>query len=103
MSEPVKEKRAYDASRRREQALRNRQAMLDAGRALFLEHGFAATTIKMVAAQARVSTQSLYQVFGNKPGLVKALGLQQPITQLEASLAVSFTGDEGLRFIHRDA
>ncbi|HSV82975.1 MAG TPA: CoA transferase [Ramlibacter sp.] len=36
-------------------------------------------------------------------GLVEALGLQQPVAQLEASLAVSFTGDEGQRFIHRDA
>lgn len=36
-------------------------------------------------------------------GLVEALGLQQQVTQLEASLGVSFTTDEGQRFIHRDA
>ena len=89
MLEPVKEKRAYDASRRREQALRNRQTMLDAGRTLFLEHGYAGTTVKMVAAEARVSTQSVYQVFGNKPGLVKALvdvaivGDDEPIPLME--------------------
>ena len=56
---------------------------------LFLEHGYAATTMKMVAAEARVSTQSVYQVFGNKPGLVKALfdvaivGDDQPIPMME--------------------
>jgi len=86
---PVKEKRSYDASGRQEQARRNRLAMLDAGRELFLEHGYAATTMKMVATQARVSTQSVYQVFGNKPGLVKALvdvaivGDDEPIPMME--------------------
>jgi AcrR family transcriptional regulator len=63
--------------------------MLDAARALFLEHGYAPTTIKMVADAARVSTQSVYQVFGNKPGLVKALidiaivGDDDPIPMME--------------------
>lgn len=36
-------------------------------------------------------------------GLVKALGLQQPVAELEASLGVSFASDEGQRFTHRDA
>jgi 2-methylfumaryl-CoA isomerase len=36
-------------------------------------------------------------------GLVEALGLQEPTAALEASLGVSFAGDEGQRFVHRDA
>ena len=36
-------------------------------------------------------------------GLVNALGLQPPVANLEASLAVSFASDEGQRFTHRDA
>jgi AcrR family transcriptional regulator len=82
-------KRSYDSTLRREQAGRNRQAMLEAGRALFLEHGYAGTTMKMVAAEAGVSMQSVYQVFANKPGLVKALvdvaivGDDQPIPLME--------------------
>src|SRR5689334_13055483 len=89
MSGPVKPKRAYDASRRQEQARANRAAMLAVGRSLFLEHGYAPTTMKMVAAEAGVSTQSVYQVFGNKPGLVKALvdvaivGDDQPVPMME--------------------
>ncbi len=89
MSDGVKPKRSYDASRRQEQARASRAAVLDAARALFLEHGYAPTTMKMVAAQARVSTQSVYQVFGNKPGLVKALidvaivGDDEPIPMME--------------------
>lgn len=35
-------------------------------------------------------------------GLVEALGLQQPVASLEASLGVSFTAQEGQRFLHRD-
>lgn len=35
-------------------------------------------------------------------GLVEALGLQQPVAALEAALDVSFTEDEGQRFIHRE-
>lgn len=35
-------------------------------------------------------------------GLVAALGLQQPVAELEVSLAVSFAGDEGQRFVHRN-
>jgi len=89
MSEGVKPKRPYDASRRREQARASRAAVLDAARALFLEHGYARTTMKTVAEAARVSSQSVYQVFGNKPGLVKALidvaivGDDDPIPMME--------------------
>ena len=36
-------------------------------------------------------------------GLLEALGLQQEAAQLEAALGVSFVGEEGQRFIHRDA
>ena len=89
MAANVKPKRSYDASRRQEHARQNRAAMLDAARAFFVEHGYAPTTIKMVAAAAGVSTQSVYQVFGNKPGLVKALvdvaivGDDQPVPLME--------------------
>ncbi len=73
MPPKVKPKRAYDASRRRQQARESRRAMLDAGRRLFLEHGYAQTTIPMIAAEADVSVQTVYKVFENKPGLAKAL------------------------------
>lgn len=35
-------------------------------------------------------------------GLVEALGLQDATATLEASLGISFTADEGQRFLHRD-
>jgi AcrR family transcriptional regulator len=66
-------KRSYDASRRRELAAQSRARVLDAARRHFTEHGYAATTIAAIAADADVSVQSITKNFGNKPGLVRAL------------------------------
>lgn len=73
MSEPVKAKRAYDASRRQLLARRSRTAMVESATALFLERGFAATTMPDVAAAAGVSVQNIYKVFKSKAGLAKAV------------------------------
>ena len=72
MSE-VKPKRRYDASNRRAQALRNREAILDAAQRQFLEAGYAATTVVAIAAEASVSVETIYKAFGGKPGLVRAI------------------------------
>jgi len=65
--------RSYDASGRREQARHTRLAVLEAARQLFLETGYAGTTLSAVAASAGVSVETIYKAFGNKPGLVKAI------------------------------
>jgi len=36
-------------------------------------------------------------------GLVSALGLEQPVAAIEAAHGISFTADEGARFVHRAA
>ncbi len=71
MSDTVK--RRYDASGRRAQAGATRARILDSARARFLRDGYAATTIAEVAADAEVAVQTVYKVFRNKPGLLKAL------------------------------
>ena len=71
MPEHVKPRRRYDSSRRQEQAAGTRAAVLDAARRLFLERGYAATTVATIAAEAGVSVETVYKAFGNKPGLVK--------------------------------
>lgn len=48
-------------------------AMLDAALALFVERGFAATSIEDVIARSGGSKSLLYQRFGNKEGLFSAL------------------------------
>jgi TetR/AcrR family transcriptional regulator, regulator of autoinduction and epiphytic fitness len=67
-SSPVK--RHYDASRRQAQARQLRLDVAASARALFIERGFAATTIADVAQAASVSTQFIYAAFGGKRGLL---------------------------------
>ncbi len=69
----VKPRRAYNSSRRRDQAMATRQAVVDAARSAFVANGYAATTLATVAEAAAVSVETIYKLFGNKPGLVKAV------------------------------
>lgn len=89
MAHPVKSPRSYDSSRRKAQAGLTRRAVLDAALDLFLELGYAGTTMAKVAESAGVSTETVYKAFRNKPGLVKALfdmaiaGDDEPIPMLQ--------------------
>ena len=73
MSTGVNPRRPYDSSRRQEQAGQTRAGVLAAARRLFLELGYAGTTVAAVATDAGVSVETVYKAFGNKPGLVKAV------------------------------
>jgi AcrR family transcriptional regulator len=74
MSRDVKApRRAYDSTRRQEQARQTRWTVIQAARQLFLEHGFSATTMPAIAGQAGVSVQMVYKSFANKAGLAKAV------------------------------
>src|SRR3954447_18630992 len=73
MSKTVKARRRYESPVRDEQARRTRLAVLDAAHHFFLEHGYAGTTIGAVAGAANVSVETVYKLFGNKTGLVKAV------------------------------
>lgn len=66
-------RRPYDSGRRQQAARRNRAAVLRACRELLFRDGYQATTIRAVAERAGVSPETVYKVFGGKPGLVKAL------------------------------
>jgi AcrR family transcriptional regulator len=70
---PVKPRRRYDSARRAEQARQTRNAIIETARQLFLRDGFAGTTIAAIAAEARVSVETIYKAFGGKPGLVRAI------------------------------
>ncbi|MBB4267087.1 TetR/AcrR family transcriptional regulator [Roseospira visakhapatnamensis] len=49
-----------------------RQAMLEAGIAVFLEHGYAGASLDLVIARSGGSRRTLYEHFGNKEGLFLA-------------------------------
>lgn len=63
--------------------------MLQAARQLFLERGFAATTMPAIASAAGVSVQTVYKAFGNKGRLAKAVfdvamaGDDEPVPMLQ--------------------
>jgi AcrR family transcriptional regulator len=71
--QPVKASRPYDAPERRERAARTRGAVLDAAERLFLDGGYAATSIASIARRAGVSPETIYKTFGSKPALLAAL------------------------------
>lgn len=53
--------------------LETRRRVLDSARDLFVEQGYATTTISSVARAAKVSPDTVYATFGTKIGLLKAL------------------------------
>lgn len=59
-----------------------RRAVIDAARALFLERGYAATTIDAISADSEVPPATVYRLFATKLGILKAL------------LDVSIVGDD---------
>ena len=65
--------RRYDASRRREQARLNREAIVAAARQRFLDDGFTATTIATIAADSGATADTIYKSFGGKAGLLRAI------------------------------
>src|SRR5690625_2989511 len=79
-------RRRYESLRRLTQAHQTRATIADAARALFLDQGWAGTTIRAVAREAGVSAPTVYAAYGNKTGLAQALvgaaGLSADLPQL---------------------
>lgn len=63
--------RRYHSPRRAEQAAQTRAAVLDAARELFVDKGYAATTVADVARRARVAVDTVYATVGRKPALLR--------------------------------
>lgn len=59
-----------DSSSRAERTRRTRRRMLDSARELFLEQGFAATTVAQIATRAEVAEQTIYYTFRTKGRLL---------------------------------
>ena len=81
MSEPVKA--MTDAGRRRaSRAQETRRRIIDAGLRLFLEKGYATTTVQAIAQAAGVAPATIYQSFGTKQAV------------LESALDATIAGDD---------
>ena len=81
--------RRYDATGRRAAATETRGRIVDAGRRLFLERGYAATRMAEIAQEAGVSLETVYTSVGTKPALIRHLmeialsGTEEPIPAME--------------------
>jgi AcrR family transcriptional regulator len=73
MSKDVKPRRRYDSSRRQAQAAQTRQDILAAAHRLFLERGYAGTTLAAIATAAGVVVETIYRAYGSKAELFKAV------------------------------
>jgi AcrR family transcriptional regulator len=71
--EDAKPRRRYDSRRRQAQAAQTRHEILGAAHRLFLERGYAGTTLASVAEGAGVVVETIYRAFGGKAGLFKAV------------------------------
>ncbi len=80
MAAPVK--RRYDNSRREAQARATRAKIAEAARALFVDHGYAATSIDAIAGASDTPVATVYRLFGSKIGILTAV------------LEVAFVGDD---------
>jgi AcrR family transcriptional regulator len=64
-------RRAYDSSGRRAQAEATRLRILDTARRLFVEHGYAGTSIAQIAAAAGVSVPTVFSAYRSKVNLLR--------------------------------
>lgn len=83
----------------RPSSLRKRDAMLSAGRRLFLRDGYERTTVDAITAEAGVSKPTLYDHFGDKEGLFSAIvhrSVDALLASVDAAAAVELGPDRSL-------
>jgi TetR/AcrR family transcriptional regulator, regulator of autoinduction and epiphytic fitness len=82
MATDVKRSGSSDGQGRQARTRLARAAVVEAARALFLEHGYAGTTIETISDLSDVPPATVYRLFSSKLGILKAL------------LDVSIAGDD---------
>jgi len=73
MKQDVKPRRRYDSPHRRQQAAATGRKIVEAAQPLFLEHGYAGTTMAAIAGAAGVVVETVYRSFGSKAALFGAV------------------------------
>ncbi len=72
MAEPVK-RRTYRSALRTEQAALTRRLIVEAAAEVFVDFGYARTTIKEIASRAGVAQDTVYATFGTKARVLTAV------------------------------
>ena len=89
MSDKIRTKRRYNVAHRRAQAEETKRAIVDAACALFIERGYAGTTMDAIAQQAGVAVETVYAAFRTKRAVlarlmeVAAVGDHAPVALLD--------------------
>jgi AcrR family transcriptional regulator len=84
VSRPVK-RSPYDNAARQAKSLETRQGILRAARALMLERGYRASTIAEIARRAGVHVDTVYELIGRKPVLLREL-IEQAISGTDGAV-----------------
>jgi AcrR family transcriptional regulator len=93
MSDPAAEQ---PATLRAEQVAQTRAALVAAGRRLFGENGFRATSVEDLAREARVTTGALYHHFPTKTALFEAVFIQAHTDLMTASTKAAQGASDGI-------
>lgn len=73
MASSVKGRRTYDAVGRQARTRRTRAVVVEAARELFLERGYAVTTIEAISDRSDTPQATIYRLFSSKLGILRAL------------------------------
>lgn len=73
MNRDVKPRRTYDGAARQARTRRTRAAVVEAAQSLFVERGYAATTIEAISERSDTPQATVYRLFSSKLGILKAL------------------------------
>jgi AcrR family transcriptional regulator len=73
MERDVKTGRPYDGAARQARTRRTRAAVVEGARGLFVERGYAATTIEAISDRSDTPQATVYRLFSSKLGILKAV------------------------------
>jgi AcrR family transcriptional regulator len=98
----VKGRRRYSSTVREEQAARTRARIVDAAGELFLDRGYARTTVQEIAERAGVARDTVHAIFGGKARVLTALidarlvpgGAAANVTETPAARAIKAEVDQ---------
>ena len=100
MDGDVKTQRPSEGAARQARTRRTRSAVVDAARTLFLERGYAATTIEAISGLSDTPQATVYRLFSSKLGILKAVldvsvvGDDQAVAMLDRPQVRALDSDE---------
>jgi len=101
VTEAVKRDSRSNSGRGQARTRLARRAVIEAARTLFLERGYAATTIETISEHSDVPSATVYRLFSSKLGILKAL-LDTSIAGDDKPLAVPERPDVASMFAEPD-